>query len=311
MSPKVSINLCCYNSEKYLRETLDSIVNQTFKDWELIVIDDGSSDSTGLLIREYQDKGYPIFYHYQNNSGLSNSRNKALELSKGKYIAFIDHDDLWVANKLKLQVQMLETNERIGLIHSNWVSFNAKGYQVTMFSRPQPCGMVFQNQLDDYSFGIPTVMIRREVLKELDHFFEPSLTICEEVDLFLRICLIWEVGYIHDVLARYRMHSKSLLVSKGDRYGIELEYIANKQKQLLGDKYHLYEKEIARLFARAAYQKAYYQMSIGDYSIARILIRPYLLSWPKLILAYYATYIPFKHFQLILKLFRRKFHVSS
>ena len=108
MAPLVSINLCCYNSEKYLRETLDSIVNQTYKDWELVIINDGSTDATELIIQEYQARSYPIVYHYQKNNGLSKSRNKALQLSKGKYIAFIDHDDIWIAEKLQKQILLME-----------------------------------------------------------------------------------------------------------------------------------------------------------------------------------------------------------
>lgn len=311
MSPKVSINLCCYNSEKYLRETLDSIVNQTFKDWELVIVNDGSTDSTESIIQEYQLKKYPIVYYYQSNSGLSKSRNKALELSKGIYIAFIDHDDLWMPEKLEKQVQKMVSNSRYGLVHTNWESFNDNKYIVTMFQQQQPEGMIFRNQLYDYNLGLPSVMIRANVLSDLDHFFELSLTICEEVDFFLRICSKWEVGYIHDILARYRMHSDSLTSKKRELFGIELEYIANKLKLFLNDQYSVFQKDIRQLFARAAYEKAYFQMSKGNYGIARTLLLPHLFVLPKLVLVYFATFIPFKYYQIILKLFRRKVHISS
>ena len=120
MNPKVSINLCCYNSEKYLRETLDSIVKQTYKDWELIIINDGSSDSTEAIIYEYIKQGYPIAYHYQRNKGLAFSRNKALELSQGKYVAFIDHDDLWLPDKLEKQASILEKRPEIDFLYGNY-----------------------------------------------------------------------------------------------------------------------------------------------------------------------------------------------
>ena len=81
MSQKVSINLCCYNSEKYLKETLDSIVKQTYKDWELVIINDGSCDSTESIIDHYIEQGHPIVYKYQKNQGLSSSRNEAIKLS--------------------------------------------------------------------------------------------------------------------------------------------------------------------------------------------------------------------------------------
>ena len=120
MNPRVSINLCCYNSERYLRETLDSIVSQTYKDWELIIINDGSSDATESIVSEFIKRGHPIVYHYQANKGLALSRNEALKRSRGEYIAFIDHDDLWMPEKLEKQILALESNPEIDFFYGNF-----------------------------------------------------------------------------------------------------------------------------------------------------------------------------------------------
>ena len=104
MKPLVSINLCCFNSERYLRETLESIAGQTFSNWELVAVNDGSTDSTESILHEFRTKGYPVLYYYQENRGIAHSRNKAIELSRGDYIAFIDHDDIWFPDILSNQL---------------------------------------------------------------------------------------------------------------------------------------------------------------------------------------------------------------
>ena len=116
--PTVSINLCCYNGEKYLREALDSIINQTYKDWELVIINDGSKDSTESIIYEYIKQGYPIVYHYQENHGLGYSRNEALKRSHGEYVAFIDHDDVWMPEKLEKQIPLFYKNPKMAIWNS-------------------------------------------------------------------------------------------------------------------------------------------------------------------------------------------------
>ncbi len=114
MPPKVSINLCCYNGEKYLEETLQSIFLQKYKNWELVVVNDGSTDSTERIIRRHEAAGLPIVYHYQKNAGLGSARNKALQLSSGSYIALIDQDDIWLPEKPEKQVRDFEVERSPG-----------------------------------------------------------------------------------------------------------------------------------------------------------------------------------------------------
>jgi len=137
MSPTLSINLCCYNSEKYLKETLESIFAQTYKDWELVVINDGSTDSTESIIKEYISQGYPISYCWQENRGLGYSRNEALKHSRGKYIAFIDHDDIWLPQKLEKQIPLFDRNPKTAIVASNAIQFNEKGNNA-LFCKKKP-----------------------------------------------------------------------------------------------------------------------------------------------------------------------------
>ena len=102
----ISIMICCYNSEKYISETIDSIINQTYDNWEIIIINDGSKDNTEKIILNYIQQGFPITYHSQENKGFAAGRNKGIELAQGEWIAIIDHDDVlinhWVEGLDKL-----------------------------------------------------------------------------------------------------------------------------------------------------------------------------------------------------------------
>ena len=98
-----SVMICCYNSEKYLRETIDSVINQTYTNWEIVAVNDGSSDSTEEIIQLYINRGVPITYSYQENAGFANARNKAIDLAKSDWIVIIDHDDICLSDRLEKQ----------------------------------------------------------------------------------------------------------------------------------------------------------------------------------------------------------------
>ena len=122
MNELVSINLCCYNGEAFLDETLHSICSQTYPNWELVIVNDGSTDGTEAIVEKYMNQGVPIIYHVQENQGLGASRNKALELSSGAFIAFIDQDDLWLPEKLEKQIMLFE-NPETGLVFCDVIFF--------------------------------------------------------------------------------------------------------------------------------------------------------------------------------------------
>jgi glycosyltransferase involved in cell wall biosynthesis len=209
--PAVSINLCCFNSEKYLEETLLSVFNQTYKDWELVIVNDGSTDATETMVQKYISEGWPIVYHSQANAGLANARNKALELSQGQYIAFLDHDDLWLPEKLSLQISLLETRPDIAVIYSNasvidgYGNIIAERYDNNFKPRD---GDIFEDLLTEGDFvNWQTVVIRRSVLDDVGGF--QSYKITEDYDMLLRCSLNRTCFGMDCVLAQYRRHDQN------------------------------------------------------------------------------------------------------
>lgn len=277
MPPTVSINLCCYNSEKYLRETLDSIVNQTYKDWELVIINDGSTDATETIINEYIERGFPIIYHYQNNHGLGYSRNEALKRSKGQFVAFIDHDDVWLPEKLKKQIKFFEDCS-IGFVYCNAIYFSdTSDYAFNLYKmKTQPSGSIFKDLLKRYFLCLSTIVIRRDVITRLSEMFDERLHLCEEADLVLRVAYKWHAGYVNEPLCRYRMHENSSSVIRKGLYPKENLIILNKLIEMYPDLSITCKKEL--LYFRSIIQ---YLQSVNDIinnkSNNRSDIWPYIL----------------------------------
>lgn len=211
MPPTVSINLCCYNSEKYLEETLQSIFAQTYKDWELVVINDGSTDSTEQIIQKYINDGWPIIYHYQSNAGLGASRNKAIELSTGEFIAIIDHDDLWSPSKLAKQIALFAGRPQIGLVYTeeSILYHYLEGvtelvYNTYSYHRGK---VLLQLVLKDF-ITCSSIMVRTEAINRVG-LFNPEFKQAEEYDLILRIAEEFEMDYVDEPLVIYRLHSSN------------------------------------------------------------------------------------------------------
>ena len=209
--PKVSVNICCYNSERFIAETIESVLAQTYKDWELVIVNDGSTDSTEQIIRAYINQGWPITYHCQANAGLAAARNQALRLSKGEYIAFLDHDDLWLPEKLEQQVDILDADPAIALVYSDCYLVDFKGELLgRVFDKVRPHrGRVLAELFTENFISCPTVLIRKQVLEKVG-LFRPELCISEEYELFLRIAELYQVDFVDAPLAKYRVHETSL-----------------------------------------------------------------------------------------------------
>jgi glycosyltransferase involved in cell wall biosynthesis len=207
MPPTVSVNLCCYNSARFLEETLRSVFAQTFTDWELVIVDDGSTDSTESIVRRHIEHGRKILYHRQPNSGLGASRNKALSLSRGTYIALIDHDDVWAPRKLELQVRQMAANERLALSYTDTQVIDGLGRVVRDY---MPRELTAQGDvlaplfLRDF-IACSSVLIRRDAMDEASAF-RPELRITEEYELFLRLAEWHPFGHVEEPLLQLRMH---------------------------------------------------------------------------------------------------------
>ena len=231
--PLVSVIINCYNGEKYLKEAIDSVLCQTYSNWEIIFWDNLSIDNSAQIVKSYASdkiKYYLIDKHFS----LGFARNEAVKKANGEYIAFLDVDDIWLPNKLTEQIKLFENNSRIGMVYSDCFNMYPNGEKIltsTFFKYKS--GIVFKELLINNFITLSTVVIPKNVIEEVGYFV--NFQIAEEHDLFIKIAHKYEIDYISSPLAIYRYHSSNR--SKD----LELAFNENKQilefwKNLLGDK---------------------------------------------------------------------------
>lgn len=186
MQPLVSVIMPVYNGEKFLKESLDSVLDQTFRDFELIVIDDGSVDASSKILEGYAER---IVYLRQENRGFSSAVNAGISIAKGRYVAFIGQDDVYLPEKLHLEVQLLEEDEGVDLVHTPGIFIDEEGKELFTWGGtgkevvPDEFRLLYTR--GDYIIH-PSVMVKREVL---DTFrgkpFREDFTICSDFFLYL------------------------------------------------------------------------------------------------------------------------------
>jgi len=209
--PLVSVIMNCYNGEKYLEESIKSILFQTYKNWELIFWDNRSEDKSSQIFKSYQDKRFKYFYADKHTS-LYEARNIAIEKSTGDFISFLDTDDLWDEKKLEKQMDYFE-DEKVGVVYSNYwlVKKDFKKKKIN-FKKKLYRGEVYQRLIKNYNIGILTTVIRKKNYLELKKKFDERFSIIGDFDLFLRLSKRCKFESVQAPLAYYRLHGKNLSI---------------------------------------------------------------------------------------------------
>ena len=206
-SPKVSVIVPTYNRADRLERALNSIVSQTYQDFELIVVDDGSTDKTSQLMKSFPKAQY---FYIKKNSGVSKARNVGLAFAKGELICFLDSDDLWKEKKIQIQSLWLENNKDSQICYTDeiWVR---NGVRVNPMNRHRKySGDIFRHCLGLCIVSPSSVMIRAKLFDEVGNFDE-SLPACEDYDLWLRIASKYAFHFIEEpLIIKYGGHSDQL-----------------------------------------------------------------------------------------------------
>lgn len=208
-SPTVSVIMNCYNCSRYLKEAIDSVYNQTYSDWEIIFWDNVSTDNSAEIAKSYDSK--LRYFRGDKNVLLGNARNLAINKAEGKYVAFLDCDDVWLPSKLQKQVSLFERNPDVKLVFSDCNVINSKReFMYRLFSLQQPYrGFVFNELLLSNNFiPLVTAIVERSVFDNVG-IFDSTYNIAEEYELFLRIAHKYALDYVDEPLAEYRVHDRN------------------------------------------------------------------------------------------------------
>ena len=198
--PKVSVLMSVYNDEKYLKQAIDSILNQTFNDFEFLIIDDGSTDDSSRIIESYSDPRIKLIKN-EVNIKLSNSLNKGLALARGEYVARMDSDDISLPNRLMEQIRFMDTNKDVAICGSYIRIIGTNKIWKYPLS-PEDCfgGLLFNSIL-----AHPSVMMRRKFFIDNNFLYNPEFIRCEDYELWTRIALSGKISNINKTLVCYRL----------------------------------------------------------------------------------------------------------
>jgi glycosyltransferase involved in cell wall biosynthesis len=207
-NPLVSIIIPAYNAEKYIKGAIESALAQTYKNIEIVVVDDGSTDKTKDIVKEFADKR--IKYIYQKNSGVAITRNTGIKNSTGEYIAFLDADDYYFPKKIEEEIKFLEQNKKFDLVYCNMVHFydNAPNKYFT-HKGYFPSGNVFGDLLNGFFGQLNAVLIPKKIFNKVG-LFDANLHYSEDWNLCLQIARFgFSFGFLNKRLVKIRISSDS------------------------------------------------------------------------------------------------------
>ncbi len=235
-SPKVSVVMCVWNGEKYLRECIDSILNQSFQDFEFIIVNDGSTDGTAEILQTYavQDPRVRILENPQN-MGIGFSRNKGNAAARGDFIAIMDADDWSDPSRFVKQVNFLDENPEIYILGSSYVKQNLGESKSRLFQKSDLPNLVRWELVFSCAIGNPSVMMRRKLFSEEGFSYLEGIE-AEDFELFTRVVQKHKLSNLPEPLHNYRWHDANLSVVKSDTQSAFINMAIRRQvKQYIGE----------------------------------------------------------------------------
>lgn len=210
-TPLISIVTPTYNRADFIKYTIESALAQTYPNFEMLIIDDGSTDITEDVVSRYQDTR--IIYEKQANKGQSVARNRAIEKSRGEFICFLDSDDIWFPNKLEISLAAFRDNPSIDIFYSDRTTIDENGKEISQKNMRRHSGFIASKLLKDNFISMTTVMVRKKCFDELG-VFDTNERWAEDYELWLRFASKYCFFYQPIYLAAYRVMENQLSSNK-------------------------------------------------------------------------------------------------
>lgn len=256
-----------FNAAKTIESSIKSVLGQSYQNWELIVIDDGSMDNTIQFLNNFCEQDQRIkLLRLPQNGGLPNARNQGCKIAKGSWIAFLDSDDLWHTGKLEQQVDFHLKNPSIEISHTDFQLFNDNGtirrsFKSILEPIKEKQGSIYPGVCYRNPIGVLTVMASSRLLKEVG-YFDSSLWTLEDQELWIRIARKgYQFGYIDKELAYYRSSSGSI-TSKTGKYKRAYKFLLNKLNKTYELDNRLLFRQYYRHFGTVYFKKGLFKLSL-------------------------------------------------
>ncbi len=227
--PSISVLMPVYNASAFLREAIESILDQTFCDFELLIFNDASNDDSALLIKSFNDSRIR-FFSSEFNQGYVHHLNEGIQLARGKYIARMDADDISEKERLEKQFNFMESHPEVGICGAQVVTINETGVFQAMGYHYHTDAELRIRLLSDSCFAHPLVMIRKSILIENKLYYKAELMPAEDYAMWVELSLISCLANLPDFLLRYRVHSNQITKKKREKQQLA---VASIRKEVL------------------------------------------------------------------------------
>jgi len=274
---KVSICIPTYNRKEYLKETINSILAQTYKDYEIVVVDDGSTDGTEEMLKELD---IPVTYYWQQNSGDAAARNKLIELARGKYISFIDSDDLLMPDAIEKMVKIMEAENGEVIVYGSYYRIDDNGKIYGRCKRRLYSGIITRHLFETILVHACGSMFPTRILKE-SPAFDISLNICSDYDLWLRLSMKHRFIALPEPTFKRRRHSTNLSKASLENCLIEFQ-VVNRFYHDNGGKELIPKNVAAKVLSRKKCRAGRYAVKEGLYDQACKLLGESFQEYPNL-----------------------------
>jgi len=290
--PEVSVIMNCLNKEQHLKAAIDSVFAQTYRDWEIIFYDDASTDASYRIGTSYGNRVRA--FREQTTRPLGYVRNRAIEKAKGKYLAFLDCDDVWHPEKLVKQLRLFEQNPAVGLVYSNVMVFNDNRDMYVSYRNREPVtGNVFRDILNGFVITMSTVVIRRSCLNQLGTWFDERFSMIEDHELYARLAERYEFDCVNEPLAKWRLHDSGWSQKRCDLFPEERAIMLGDLTRRIPDFEKQYAEESRGIRKRIKLERAKAAWRQGARARARELFKEAAIDDPQAGLFRLLAFLPY------------------
>ena len=300
--PNVSVIMNCFNGEEFLKDAIDSIYSQTLSNWEIIFLDNASNDQSSEIANKYDTR--LKYYRLDKNVPLGEARNIAMKKATGKYIAFLDCDDLYVNDKLEKQINLMNEFDFV-MSYGSAEIINKNGKVIKKSLAINKSGDIFRSLLKHYEINMQSVMLLRSYILENRLTFPINFHYGPDYDLFMDIAVRSEIGVLRDIIVKTRVHPGALTHKKLHCIRDELKSTIDRLTLRDPSIKVQYQRELKSAYAKFEFYHTRYLISQGDNSAARATIKPVIKTRWEYFLLYLLLLLPLPRSIFMRLIFKR------
>lgn len=291
----------CKNGEAFLSEAIDSVYDQTYKNWEIIFWDNISTDSSAKIAQSYDHR--IKYFLAKKATPLGEARNLALNEASGKYVCFLDCDDIYLPKKLEKQVEMMEKDKYV-MGYGSALIINKDNKVIKSIPTKNRSGFILKELLNHYEINMQSVILLNSYLKEKKLNFMTNMKYCPDHNMFMKIASKNKIGVQKDFIVKYRILKNSLSIDTIHLAGAEVRLTLDHISLNLPKLKNSLKKEFENAYSKCIYYESIAAIYVNNYFEARKLLRPLINLKYEYLFLYIILFIPL-HNRLILRLLNR------